>query len=276
MGGNAFPNMGAISIDEIHPTLEYIYNKLDINYRTEVLGSVGKKPFSGDIDIAVEVPEEQQGDFVKLIRNTFGFNNVKKIGKLCSTFTDIQEYDPTISCDRPRTGIIQVDFIMGDVDWLKFFYHSPNQSIMKGAHRNIAISTLAGFTDRVADPYLDGFDRPIYVKRWKWSPISGLLQVERRSRRAIDTGKWLKKQDERVLSKSYWKPEDAKRILFKDKLNLSYFDSCESVIEATKKLYDGEYCESIFKQMAHDLHYNHNVGREKHWIYPPEVDKYIK
>lgn len=276
MGGNAFPNVGAIAKAEIEPTLDKIYDDLKIPYNTLILGSVGKKPFSGDIDIAVDVPDVDQPEFIKQLRAYFGHNNVKKIGQVCSTFTDIQGYDSSLETDRKRTGVIQVDFIFGSLEWLGFFYHAPSDSKLKGVHRNIAISTLCGFTDREADSYLDGYDRPIYLKRWKWSPKDGLIQVERRSRRHFDDGHWLKKQDETMLSESFWTVDDFVRILFKDKLDASYFDSCETVVEAIKILYEPEYCEEIFAQMAVDMYRNHNIGGVTTWDYPDEIDKYIK
>ena len=62
------PGVGAIHIDEIEPTLDALEKKLGIDLKNNVLGSVGKREFSGDIDVALEIGITCRGWF-SLVRN---------------------------------------------------------------------------------------------------------------------------------------------------------------------------------------------------------------
>jgi len=53
--GGSMPGVGAIHIDEINPTLIPLEKELGIDLRNNTLGSVGKREFSGDIDVALKI-----------------------------------------------------------------------------------------------------------------------------------------------------------------------------------------------------------------------------
>ena len=65
--GGSMPGVGPIHINEIEPTLDALEKVLGINLKDNVLGSVGKKEFSGDIDVAVQVAPEDIPELVKKI-----------------------------------------------------------------------------------------------------------------------------------------------------------------------------------------------------------------
>ena len=67
--GGANARVGAI-IDEINPTLAKLEQALGIDLRNHVLGSVGKRQFSGDIDVALDIPTEEIPAFVEKLKKT--------------------------------------------------------------------------------------------------------------------------------------------------------------------------------------------------------------
>lgn len=270
-GGNAFTNVGAIHVSEIQPTLAYVSKAIglsDVNGR--VLGSVGKKEYSGDIDIAVEPQTPQEtAEFIDKLVKAFGTENVRKVGALVTTSIPIQGFDKSKDGRQPRTGRVQTDFIFGNPEWLKFYYHSPSsaESTLKGMHRNAAIRILASFVDREASDDSDDQKRPVRVVRWKWSPKVGLVKVERTSRKKAN-GAWLKKQDEKELSEPVSNPNDIAKILFKGKADASALNSAESIIAAVKKSYPKELQQQIFAKMAEEFE-TIEAGEKYDW--PPEL-----
>jgi hypothetical protein len=63
--GGAMPGVGAIHVDEIASTLQSLEKVLGIDLMNNVLGSVGKKQFSGDIDVALNIPAETYQHLLK-------------------------------------------------------------------------------------------------------------------------------------------------------------------------------------------------------------------
>ena len=62
--GGSMPGVGAIHIDEINPTLIPLEKELGIDLRNNALGSVGKREFSGDIDVALKIDADKIPEFV--------------------------------------------------------------------------------------------------------------------------------------------------------------------------------------------------------------------
>ena len=150
MEGGAMPGVGAIHIDEINATLDELEKSLGIDLKNNVLGSVGKRPFSGDIDVAINLPAEEIPSFVeKLKKNPLVLDIAKS--SVIMTKVKIVGFDSEKTDGRPRTGYVQVDFMPGDPGWMKTFYHSPSQdeSKYKGVFRNIMISIMAAAHNRI-------------------------------------------------------------------------------------------------------------------------------
>jgi len=278
MGGNAFPDTGTIHISEIQPTLEYIGSKINVKTVAQrTLGSTGKKEYSGDIDLAMDSrSSEEMSEFFKRMKMVFGENNVRKQGALIMTRVPIQEYHEHKNSRQPRTGTVQVDYMFGDTEWFKLYYHSPadGESKLKGTHRNIALSTLAGFTDREASDLVDDYERPVESIRYKWSPTVGLVKVRRTSRKNEKTGKWIKKQDEELLSDSITDANEIVAVLFGEHGTVETLNSAELIIEAIKKVHDNDTQAKIFERMAANFTTHHDIGKIE-WDYPEEIAQYI-
>ena len=68
-GGSA-PGVGPIHKDEIEATLAPLGKALGINLIDNMLGSAGKKQFSGDIDVAVQVNPDDIAEFGKKVQES--------------------------------------------------------------------------------------------------------------------------------------------------------------------------------------------------------------
>jgi len=180
MGGNVFGSTAKINKDDIKPTLKEFLRQLisifpkegdDItsaitkHLRTiKTLGSVGKKPTSGDIDLALAGSSfEDINDWgldEKRVQDLFtGFKNraktstdqqLMKRAVIVALAEKIDKSNTEISCDVKSSGAgtlflefpqytqvgeekdqiektgynVQIDINIGDVDWLKFAYYS--------------------------------------------------------------------------------------------------------------------------------------------------------
>jgi len=178
--GGAMPGVGPIHIDEIEPTLTALEKVLGIDLKGNVLGSVGKREFSGDIDVALQIDPESIPQFIEKLKNTPEVLDIEKTSVIM-TKVQIVGYDEAKQTSKPRTGYVQVDFMPGDPGWLKTYYHSPSEkeSKYKGVFRNIMIATIAAVHNRQdsADTIDDG--RPVESERWMWSPTDGLVRIKR-------------------------------------------------------------------------------------------------
>ena len=66
--GGAMPGVGAIHIDEITPTLQALEKSIGVDLMNNTLGSVGKRQFSGDIDVALQIQPEELPAFIEELK----------------------------------------------------------------------------------------------------------------------------------------------------------------------------------------------------------------
>jgi hypothetical protein len=271
-GGNMFSDVGKIYKNEIGPTLDFISQKLGTDVKHNVIGSAGKNEYSGDLDIGMQINDVNE--FFEKVKNIFGGQNCRKQGQLVSVKVPIQNFDQSQAKQQPRTGFVQVDFFPGDVGWLKFFHHVPSQdeSKYKGAHRNLAITSITPYIGRQASSETDDDGRPIELVRYKWSPDVGLVKILRKSIKN-NKGGWLKKQEDEMLSKPTKDPNQIANILFHGKFGAEALNSFESIVEAIKKSYDKNTRENIFRNIAQS--FRKSLSGYENWNYPPEIQKYL-
>lgn len=178
--GGSMPGVGPIHISEIEPTLDALERILKIDLKNNVLGSVGKKEFSGDIDVALQVDPDKIPEFVEKLKTVPEILDIDK-SSVIMTKVKIVNYDETKQTTKPRTGFVQLDFMPGDPGWLKTYYHSPGEqeSKYKGVFRNIMIATIAAVLDRKDSEEKTPDGRSLESERWMWSPADGLVRINR-------------------------------------------------------------------------------------------------
>lgn len=148
-GGNVFkdadgrPMTGRINQSDVAQTVAWIETLTGIDFpRERWLGSTGRKPTSGDLDLAVDankVSKEQLAAQLTQWAQSHGEdpkNWVKKGG-------EVHLRVPING--RPENGFVQADFMFfPNLDWGGFYYGGGGtDSAYKGMVRNVLISSLA-------------------------------------------------------------------------------------------------------------------------------------
>jgi len=230
------PGVGAIHRTEIEPTLKKLEKSLGIDLENHVLGSVGKREFSGDIDIALDVSPEDTEDFIEKLKRTPEIEQVAKTSVII-TKTKIQNYDASLETDLPRTGTVQIDFMPGDPGWLKTFYHAPHEteSKYKGVFRNLLLSSIASTMPQEKSKETTEDGRPLELVRWIWSSQNGLAKVKT-TPVPKKKGEGYTKQHKNTPIETHKDSQEIIEILELDSLDdLNSYESLKSAIEKNYK-----------------------------------------
>jgi len=185
MGGNVFDSTAPIKKEDIKPTLleffrqfKKIFPKAEPFFREmKTLGSVGKKDYSGDIDLALagssfDNVEDWGLDREHIMKLFEGFkkrsrtatdDQLMKRAVIVAIAQKIAEANTEIIADVKGSGAgalfllfpqydenkkavgqnVQIDINVGDVDWLEFAYYSNTYSgNVKGLHRTQLLVSL--------------------------------------------------------------------------------------------------------------------------------------
>lgn len=244
------PGVGAIHIDEIEPTLDSLEKVLGIDLKNNTLGSVGKKEFSGDIDIALEISPDDIPDFLEKLKNIPEVLDIAK-SSVIMTKVKIADYDPNKQVQgKPRTGYVQVDFMPGDPGWLKTFYHAPHEkdSKYKGVFRNILMSSIAAHLDRKESEQKISDGRAVQSERYMWSPTDGLVKVLRTPEPNKKGDGYTKKNSNKIIDGPYKDPNEIAKVLQLDSADDLY--SYETLRKAMDKNYSPDLVNAILKDFA--------------------------
>jgi hypothetical protein len=257
--GGTLPDVGAIHIDEIEPTLKPLEQYLQLDLTNNMLGSAGKKEFSGDIDVAVDISTEEMDDFLEKLKKFPGISDVKK-SSVIMTKVKIQDYDETKTKDGlERTGYVQVDFMPGELDWMKTFYHAPHEkdSKYKGVFRNILLSSIASHYKREESTETIPDGRPKEIERYLWSPSDGLVRIIRRPAPNKKGDGYTKANTNEIIEGPYKKSDEIAEVLGLNSTDDLY--SYETLKSAIDKNYDPELLNAIFSEFS-DNHIVKQLG----------------
>ena len=259
-GGSA-PGVGPIHIDEIKPTLEPLSKDLGVDLYSQALGSVGKKQFSGDIDVAIDIPPEKLEEFGEKLKTHPLISYYSKTSVFI-TKIKIQNYDPDREMIDPRTGenrgvpegrtgFVQVDFMPGNPKWMKTYYHSPHEkdSKYKGTFRNIMIASIAGRLNVVASDEKTEDGRPMEMERWMWSS-NGLVRVKRTPVPKKNGEGYTKQNKNEVIDGPFYDDaEIAKKLKLDSPADMYSF---ETLLAAVKKNYSKELASAIINDFKNN------------------------
>lgn len=237
---------GRISREEITavlPVIERILIQAQVPvYATPaqcLLGSSDSdRPMCGDIDMAVPIEALNRGQALSKHEDVL---SCSQHGNVISIVIAIPNGE--ISESQLRNGLVQVDLIGGDFQWLKQFYYSDSRSAFKGAHRNLLISA-----------YLSHFRKYTYVKEWGslWNTDQGPIFSQKnglfdRKRERVVKGDGTPYASKFIIT--------AKNHSFDlEKSAMHYFGSCyatafssfESLVQAIEENYDDEYVAAVY------------------------------
>ena len=156
-GGNVFkdadgkPLTGRINQSDVPATVAWLEQLTGLDFTTDIdpdtkkprrwLGSTGKAPTSGDLDLAVDLNDISKDQLAaKLTQWIVGHKLppaewIKKAGEV-HLRTPIQ--------GRPELGYVQTDFMFcTNLDWGTFYYNQGAGSAYKGMNRAVLMSSLA-------------------------------------------------------------------------------------------------------------------------------------
>jgi hypothetical protein len=147
-GGNVFkdkqgqPLTQRINQADVPATINYIENILGIEFpQDRWLGSTGRKPTSGDLDLGVdlnEVDKDQLAGALQQIVTSQGLDPREWVVKKGEV-----HFRTPIAGD-PNKGYVQTDFMFfPNLDWGTFYYGGAEGSAFKGMNRNVLMSSIA-------------------------------------------------------------------------------------------------------------------------------------
>ena len=262
--GGAMPGVGPIHISEIEPTLAALEKTLGgVDLRSNTLGSVGKKEFSGDIDIALQIAPDEIPAFVEKLKRNPAILDIDK-SSVIMTKVQIQNFDKTKQTQKPRTGYVQVDFMPGDPGWLKTYYHSPaeGESQYKGVFRNIMIATIAALWQRNDSEEKIDDGRAVESERWMWSPADGLVRIKRTPVPKANGQGYTKKNNNEIIGDPIKDPDAiAKALGLNSAKDLNSYESLKQAIETN---YPEELVQKVLDSFAQN-------GQVKDIGVPPEL-----
>jgi len=179
-GGNVFkdadgnPLTGRINQSDVAATVQWLEALTGLEFpRERWLGSTGRKPTSGDMDMAVDASEISKEQLTtKLTQWAVSHGEdpkswVKKAGEV---------HLRTPINGNPQNGYVQTDFMFfPNLDWGQFYYGGADDSAYKGMNRNVLMSSIAkqqglkvganGMFSRTTNQLVDGGMDPDYVAK---------------------------------------------------------------------------------------------------------------
>lgn len=258
--GGSVDNSGMIYVDDILSTIAPIQDELDMNLSDNLLGSAGKRLFSGDIDVAVSDKIDKE----KLIYSLKNSDNVFSVrGKSpISTLVKIHSKDTSVYQNVPYTGYVQLDFIFGNPAWLKVYYHSPSEteSKYKGTYRNMLMSSICANLNKRENSIDHKFK---YVSRYKWSPVSGLTRIIRIHEYDKNRNVYKKKHTDYIVSSEYMNKNEIVNVLGIS--SPKSLDSFEDLISDIRNSYDTKLVNTIIEDFTNSLY-------EKNMRIPEEIN----
>jgi hypothetical protein len=257
MGGSAFKKIPIrrILIDEIDDTLQFFHSTInypgfDMSYiKDSLLGSVGKQPDSGDIDIAVDNVKFPWKEFKKHALLSFPENQRAGNGK-----NTLQVNFAVPIKGDPNNGYCQIDLITGNPKWLKFTHYSPGAA---SKFKGVYMSTLLGVMAKMSVGYLEGEStNPVAKVTWAYDLEKGLRrrwmiindrgfycevepdQWESLLGSHMDRGNVPKGPIPRFTRVGYIDdPSVAVSILFKDKITIEELGDFEIAFQVAKEIF---------------------------------------
>lgn len=235
-------------IEAITPVIERILLqnniKLEHPVADSMLGSSGSdRDMCGDIDIAVPPYVLQCG--ITLSR----WPEVKSCSQHGNVISIVIEIpDGEISPDQLRNGLVQVDLIGGDYEWLKQFYYSDSSSSFKGAHRNLMISAyLAHFRRKT---FKEGWDVFVEDEGPIFSQKNGLFDRKRVRVAKGDGTPYASKFITTATNQSYSLAQSSVHYFGSDYSGAMY--SFESLLQAIEECYDDQFVAETYTRFFAD------------------------
>jgi len=160
LGGALKPATSIVPKDSIQPVLTAVLAELGLDQKKTVSVGNNKKNFVGDIDIGVskdhlltvlDATEETIWDKLEEKLKTLGreyriIKGLRQFHILCPLLDmegkPIQGWSPKTLKRTEEQGMVQVDFLIGDLRWMAEILSAPSNTKYKSAVRNLFIKAL--------------------------------------------------------------------------------------------------------------------------------------
>lgn len=142
-GGNVFKNHPTVRIDlpDIQPTVDFLSRILGINLNNNLLGSTGKRPSSGDLDIGIPETKYSKDDIYQKLLRWCEERNLNPKDYIAKSGISVHFRTPIYGKEGEY---VQTDFMLvPDMKFAKFALANNEQAPFKGMHRNVVLSNLA-------------------------------------------------------------------------------------------------------------------------------------
>jgi hypothetical protein len=147
-GGNIFKDASGraltqrINQTDVKTTIAWLEQLTGLDLQDNTLGSTGRKPTSGDLDLAVDANQTTKEQMVARLTQwaeSHGLNPAEYVRK-----SGISVHLRTPINGRPDQGYVQTDFMfLKDVPFSKFILSAPGDSNYRGQDRNVLMNSIA-------------------------------------------------------------------------------------------------------------------------------------
>lgn len=257
-GGNAVSNVQRIAKDNIQPTLDKLcetifkkYPNLKWGDTIFLLGSTGKKDFSGDIDIGIDfeaIKEHSEQEVLDEVKQLFKFlynADICKEIKINDITNDMLHlaFPQYNNQGKELNENVQIDILITpNKKFCQFYMYSPaqNETKYKGAHRNELFRAIIKTTSYkpLKTIQKDGQD---VVAQWEQQDMTSKGLYWQKKTLIDQNGNWLKYKDtDQDLIQSYAKVLEQKLVSGdpKEVINMLVGDYQFEQINSFEKLFN--------------------------------------
>jgi len=142
-GGNVFKQHPTVRINlhDVWPTVDFLSRIVGINLRNNLLGSTGKRPTSGDIDIAIPGTEISKIELYEILKNWCEERNLNPADYIARSGISVHFRTPI---QNQTEQYVQTDFmVVDDVHFAQFILANNETPPFNGKHQSIVLSNLA-------------------------------------------------------------------------------------------------------------------------------------
>jgi hypothetical protein len=147
-GGNIFKDASnraltqRINQTDVKPTIAWLEQLTGMELQDSTLGSTGRKPTSGDLDLAVDANQFTKEQMVAQLTQWAQMNKLKPEEYIRKSGISVHFKTPING--RPESGYVQTDFMfLKDVPFSKFILSAPADSAYRGQDRNVLMNSVA-------------------------------------------------------------------------------------------------------------------------------------
>jgi hypothetical protein len=147
-GGNIFKDASGraltqrINQTDVKSTIAWLEQLTGMDLQDNTLGSTGRKPTSGDLDLAVDANQFTKEQMVAQLTQWAQMNKLKPEEYIRKSGISVHFKTPING--RPGSGYVQTDFMfLKDVPFSKFILSAPADSNYKGQDRNVLMNSIA-------------------------------------------------------------------------------------------------------------------------------------